>query len=138
MRPVTARKNPGRGRPPLFDEAARERYLKARAEPGTTQAQAAAAAGVASRTVRDARRTDPAFKTADEQAAARARAARIEQMPHDESRYKHHGCRCLICTTAATTGRADRRARAADPASVTPITATTERSSRSFPLAVAS
>lgn len=128
----------GRGRPTLFDAAARERYLKARAEPGTTQAQAAAAAGVAARTVRDARHADPAFAAADQRAAATARARHIEQFPHGESRYNHHGCRCGTCTNCATTARAERRETGPDTAPVTAITPPADRSSRSFPLAVAS
>jgi hypothetical protein len=128
----------GRGRPPLFDETARERYLKARAEPGATQAQAAAAAGVAVRTVSYTRKVDPAFAAAVERAAARARAGRIERMPHGESRYKRYGCRCQVCTDATAEGRADRRARAGAGAAVTAINPPDERSPRSFPLAVAS
>lgn len=133
---MTARQ--GRGRPALFDTAARERYLKARAEPGTTQAQAAAAAGVAARTVRDARAADPAFAAADKHAADVARARRIEQLPHNESRYNHHACRCGTCGRCATTARTERRETHTDTTPVTAITPPTERSSRSFPLAVAS
>ncbi|MBM9510024.1 hypothetical protein [Actinacidiphila acididurans] len=101
----------GRGRVALFDTAARELYLKTRAD-GATQAEAAAAAGVAVRTVRDAYTRVPGFRDAEKQAAVAGRYARL---PHGESRYTHLGCRCPICTVAADTARVERRRRAKTP-----------------------
>lgn len=98
----------GRGRPALFDTAAQAHYLKARAD-GATQAEAAAAAGVAVRTIRDAYTRIPGFRDQEKQAATAGRYARL---PHGESRYNHLACRCPICTVAADTARVERRRRA--------------------------
>lgn len=130
------------GRPTLFDTAAQQRYLTARAIPGTTQAQAAAAAGVASRTVRDTRHTNPAFRKADDTARTTARALAADAAPHGESRYKNHGCRCTTCTAAASKARArlrehDRK-QTAPHAPVTRLNTTGKEKPKSFPLAVAS
>lgn len=132
---MSAPRRPG-DRRVTFDAAARAAYLAARAG-GATQKAAAAAVGVAPKTVRDARR-NAAFRTADDAAAVRGRPARIDQLPHDASRYNHHGCRCPTCTKAATTARTELRDRTAQEAPVMPITAPPQESRNPFPLARAS
>lgn len=108
----------GRGRPALFNQAARDRYLAERRQ-GASQAKGAAAAGVAATTIRYTRRTDQEFRDLDDAAAAQGRAAHIATLPHDESRYVNYGCRCPACTADATAKRlaraAKERARSAAP-----------------------
>lgn len=124
----------GRGRPPLFDDAAREHYLAARAG-GATQAAAATAAGVTDRVVRYARSTSAAFRERDDKAAVTGRLARVL---HGEYRYKHLGCRCPTCTKAASTARANCRDRARKNAPIVPMSPSDQGSPQDFPLARAS
>lgn len=132
----------GRGRPATFTTAAQARYLEARTG-GATQKQAAALVGVTDRTVRNARR-DPAFREADDAAAAARRQAlaqeHLDQLPHDANRYKHHMCRCPLCTKAASADRAQSpdRTRRKPPADVTPIGQPAAEDPKAFPLARAS
>ncbi|ACX71099.1 excinuclease ATPase subunit A [Streptomyces phage ZL12] len=58
-------------------------------------------------------RTDPEFATAVEEAKTVGAKVRREGVPHGEYRYNVLGCRCTVCTQAATVARADRRADAA-------------------------
>lgn len=102
----------GQGRPALFDTPAQDTYLKARTA-GATQEEAAALAGVAVRTVRDAYTRTTGFRTADKEAAALGRKTRLDDRPHDESRYTNQGCRCPTCTRAASAARTQRATRAA-------------------------
>jgi hypothetical protein len=108
----------GRGRPALFDTAARARYLDALTA-GATKKDAAAAAGVAPKT-------------------ARGKAARLDRLPHGASRYVHHDCRCPICTKAASAARAGCLDRAPKEATIVPITPPDQGSPKTFPLADAS
>ncbi|HEY5834949.1 hypothetical protein [Streptomyces sp.] len=127
----------GRGRPALFNADAQQRYLEARAA-GATQKDAAALVRVAANTIRYHRATDHAFREADDTAAACGRQARIDQLAHGETRYKHYGCRCTTCTKAATVGRTNRPSYNAKEARIIPISPTGQESSCSFPLARAS
>lgn len=105
---MTARR--GRGRPALFTDTAQATYLKARAA-GATQTEAAAAAGVAVRTIHDAYRRVEGFREAEQHAAATARKTRADDPDqHGEGRY-NRGCHCTICRTAASAARTERRAR---------------------------
>lgn len=99
----------GRGRPPVFEESARARFLTA-LEAGAAIAQAAKLAGVTRNVPARHARTDPAFAAALARARARGRAARAETTPHGESRYVHYGCRCGVCRKDASARRAGRRA----------------------------
>jgi hypothetical protein len=126
----------GRGRPALFDTAARARYLDALTA-GATKKDAAAAAGVAPKTARDAR-TDTRWRAAEDDAYARGKAARLDRLPHGASRYVHHDCRCPICTKAASAARAGCLDRAPKEATIVPITPPDQGSPKTFPLADAS
>jgi hypothetical protein len=96
---------PGRrGRPVIFDEARRDAFLDAM-KAGATQAKAAAAVGISTRAVRHHAQHHTDFATA---LAAAREAGRWADKPHDAYRYRHQGCRCDLCTAAATTGRAGR------------------------------
>lgn len=105
-----------RGRPETLTAPAREIYLKARAD-GATQAQAAAAVGVTDRAVRAAFARLPVFRDAEKAAAAAGRAVRrseqLRDIMHGEGGYTNYGCRCGICTTAASAARVARRRTAA-------------------------
>ncbi|MFJ4887752.1 hypothetical protein [Streptomyces sp. NPDC088731] len=98
----------------LFDEEKRRRYLDAVAT-GMTLADAATTAGIHHNVPRRHERTDPAFAQALADAKAARKKVRQENVPHGEYRYNCLGCRCDVCCTAATQGRAKRRA-AAHPA----------------------
>lgn len=127
----------GRGRPTLLTPAARDRYLAAR-RTGATQEKAAAAAGIAAKTIRDIRRRDPDFRNDDDQARLAGRLARV---PHGEYRRIHLKCGCPTCVHAASSARAARRTRAATagpPAPVVALPPATAGSSKDFPLARAS
>jgi hypothetical protein len=95
----------------LFDAEKRRRYLDAVAT-GMTLADAAAAAGVHHNVPRRHERTDPAFAQALADAKAAGKKIRQEEVPHGEYRYNCLQCRCDVCCTAATKGRAKRRAAA--------------------------
>lgn len=114
------RRRRDRGRPALFTPTLITQYLTARAT-GATQQEAAAAVGVAVRTVRDAYIRVRGFRDAEKHAADLGRQARIDELPHDESRYTNLGCRCGICRKAATAARIARRQHAAQEAPVVPL-----------------
>ncbi|HEX5569290.1 MAG TPA: hypothetical protein VFY14_20630 [Streptomyces sp.] len=99
----------GRGRPVVFDQDARTRYLAA-LETGTTAGEAAALAGVSRNVPARHAKTDRAFADAVQVARELGRKARAERVPHGESRYNHHRCRCPVCRTEATERRTGRRA----------------------------
>lgn len=103
--PRRKKTGPGRGRPQIFDAAARARYLDLVAS-GLTYTAAAAAAGTPLRTILNATQTDPTFAKARTKARTAGTKARLKDGPHDASRYAHHGCRCPICRKAAAAARA--------------------------------
>ncbi|WP_327259950.1 hypothetical protein [Streptomyces sp. NBC_01240] len=98
----------------LFGEAKQRRYLDAVAT-GMNLADAATTAGIHHNVPRRHERTDPAFAQALADAKAVGKKIRQDNVAHDEYRYNCLNCRCDICCTAATKGRARRRA-AAQPA----------------------
>ncbi|MFJ7990297.1 hypothetical protein [Streptomyces sp. NPDC096351] len=104
----------GRGRPAQFTPDAQQRFLDA-VTGGSSVKDASALVGVHYNVPPRLARTNPAFAAALAEAKTAGRAARKEKLPHDESRYKHQGCRCPVCTKASTAGRASRRDRAAEP-----------------------
>lgn len=103
---MTARQ--GRGRPALFDDAARERFLGLVAA-GLTMRDAAAACPVARTVVTYTKNHHEDFAAALASARLQGKQVRAEDRPHGESRYNHDGCRCGICTKAATAARGGRR-----------------------------
>ncbi|MET8746331.1 hypothetical protein [Streptomyces sp. NPDC004728] len=98
----------------LFDEKKRLRYLEAVAA-GMPLADAAATAGIHHNVPRRHERTDPGFAQALADAKTAGKKIRQENVEHGEYRYNCLQCRCDVCCTAATKGRAKRRA-AAQPA----------------------
>ncbi|MGW1409451.1 hypothetical protein [Streptomyces sp. NPDC002403] len=98
----------------LFDDKKRLRYLEAVAA-GMTLADAAATAGIHHNVPPRHARTNPAFGRALVDAKAVGKKVRQENVEHGEYRYNCLQCRCDVCCTAATKGRAKRRA-AAQPA----------------------
>lgn len=98
---------PGRGHPVVFDPHRREQYLAHIAD-GMKAHEAAVRAGVSRNLPSQHAAADPSFAAALTVAKAKGRAQRIDDMPHDESRYVNYGCRCPICTKDATTKRATR------------------------------
>lgn len=97
------------GRPVfVFDIAARRRYLAAVAA-GARLADAAKAADIAPRTAQHTAKTEPAFADALATAKRAGKTVRAEQLAHGEYRYNHGGCRCPICTKAASEARGGRR-----------------------------
>jgi hypothetical protein len=101
-------RRPGRGRPVTFDTAQRQRYLDA-VTAGAKLSDAALTAGITPQWATRVAKDDLAFGTALATARELGRKARMEGMPHGESRYNHGRCRCTICTQAATTARTGRR-----------------------------
>jgi len=100
----------GRGRPVVFDQGARERFLAALTA-GERLEDAARAAGVSRNVPARHAQADRAFAAALTEARATGRKARAERAPHGESRYNHQQCRCPVCRTDATrkrSGRPDR------------------------------
>ncbi|MEU9703079.1 hypothetical protein [Streptomyces sp. NPDC047981] len=110
---MTAR--PGRGRPPVFTEHVQALLLDA-VKTGLRLGDACKKVGVGPNVPSRHARTNPAFAAALADAKAQGKQARIEDLAHDEYRYNVHGCRCPKCCTAATKGRAGRRAEARDGA----------------------
>ncbi|MFG3244172.1 hypothetical protein [Streptomyces sp. NPDC048157] len=98
----------------LFDEKKRHRYLDAVAT-GMNLADAATTAGIHHNVPPRHARTDPAFGQALADAKAAGKKVRQGNVAHGEYRYNCLQCRCDVCCTAATQGRAARRA-AAQPA----------------------
>ncbi|WP_399559179.1 hypothetical protein OH809_45255 (plasmid) [Streptomyces sp. NBC_00873] len=95
----------------VFDDAKRRRYLDLVAT-GMNLADAAAATPIHHNVPRRHERTDPAFAQALADAKAQGKKIRQENVAHDEYRYNCLNCRCDVCCTAATKGRAARRAAA--------------------------
>ncbi|MDK0525041.1 hypothetical protein [Streptomyces sp. ML-6] len=95
----------------LFDAPKRQQYLDA-VTAGMTLADAAATAGIHPNVPPRHARTDPDFGRALTDAKAAGKKARRENVPHGEYRYNCLQCRCDVCCTAATKGRAGRRAAA--------------------------
>lgn len=93
----------------LFDDTKRRRYLDAVAT-GMTLADAATSAGVHHNVPRRHERTDPAFAQSLADARTAGKKIRQENVAHGEYRYNCLQCRCDVCCTAATKGRAKRRA----------------------------
>jgi len=98
----------GRGRPVTFTTTQRQVYLDA-VTAGAKLSAAALTTGVTPQWAARVAKTDPGFGTALAAAREAGRKARQEKMPHGESRYNHAGCRCPICTQAATAARTERR-----------------------------
>lgn len=94
----------GRGAPPLFTAPHQAAFLQA-VTLGATQVKAAAAVGISARTVRHHAQHNPDF--ARSLAAARE-AGRWAGKPHGAYRYRHAGCRCDLCTAAASYERSGR------------------------------
>jgi hypothetical protein len=90
-------------------------YLKHVTE-GVPLADAAAAVGITRQWPAQLAKTDPQFREARQRAIEAGRRARMEAKPHGEYRYIHGGCRCTICTAAASAARAGRREAAAEGA----------------------
>ncbi|MFF1916194.1 hypothetical protein ACFVYE_32325 [Streptomyces sp. NPDC058239] len=93
----------------LFSEEKRGRYLEAVAT-GMNLADAATTAGIHHNVPRRHERTDPGFAQALADAKAAGKKIRQENVAHGEYRYNCLKCRCDVCCTAATKGRAKRRA----------------------------
>ncbi|MFJ9799792.1 hypothetical protein [Streptomyces sp. NPDC101145] len=110
---------PRRGRPTVFDEPARRRFLDAIAT-GMPIGQAVQLVGVNRDLPRRHARTDPAFAAQLSTAQAAGRAARVAEVPHGESRYTNYACRCDTCRTAATAARTGRRHTDTPPTPDTP------------------
>jgi hypothetical protein len=85
-------------------------FLKAVAS-GMRLGPAAVHIGVGPNFARRQERTDPAFAEALAQAKLSGRILREADVPHGESRYINHGCRCPVCTRAASLARTARRHR---------------------------
>lgn len=104
----------GRGRPAVFDEGRREKYLDAVAG-GMKAHEAAVRAGVSRNVPAQHAKTDAVFAAALTLAKKKGRAQRLDDMPHDVSRYVNYGCRCQVCRADATKKRAaspDRKPKA--------------------------
>lgn len=99
---------PGRGRPVTFDDGVRAAYLAAVTN-GARLQDAATTVGISINLARQHARTDRAFGEALKEARALGRKAHAENLPHDESRYINHKCRCRICKRASAVARAGRR-----------------------------
>ncbi|MGW7283903.1 hypothetical protein ACWGH4_00130 [Streptomyces sp. NPDC054847] len=103
-----------RGRPVLFTDTLRNRYLEAVAA-GMYLKDAAAHIGVSENVPQRHARTDRAFAAALKEARTAGKKVRIDELPHGEYRYNHHNCRCTNgCAQAATKNRAGRRRTAAE------------------------
>jgi hypothetical protein len=114
---VTGRPYRGRGRPPLFDDVARERFLGLVAS-GLSMRDAAVACPVAQRVVTYTKFHHADFAAALAAAREKGKRIRDDAKAHGESRYNHGGCRCDICRKAATAARAGRRGPADDTSGV--------------------
>ena len=98
-----------RGRPVVFTDTLRARYLEA-VTAGLYLKDAAAHIGIGHNVPQRHARTDPGFAAALKEARAAGKKVRDENIPHGEYRYNHHGCRCTNgCARDATKGRAARR-----------------------------
>ncbi|MFJ9988600.1 hypothetical protein ACIQUD_32085 [Streptomyces globisporus] len=106
---MTARR--GRGRPTVFEAPTQAAYLELLRQ-GVRLGDAADLMGISRVTPARYARTDREFAAAVDEARAVGAKARREGVPHGEYRYNVLGCRCPVCTRAATTARAGRRAEA--------------------------
>ncbi|MGW5529477.1 hypothetical protein [Streptomyces xanthochromogenes] len=104
----------GRGRPLLFDTALREQYLAA-VTSGMRLGDAARHCGININLARTHARTDPAFAEALDHARTLGKKTREANLPHNESRYTNHACRCGTCRHCATTARRGRRHTTTEP-----------------------
>ncbi|MBD3550923.1 hypothetical protein [Streptomyces sp. SP18CM02] len=102
----------GRGRPTVFGPDDRVAYLDLLRH-GARLGEAAEQLGVSRAAPTRYARTDPEFAAAVEEAREVGAKVRREGIPHGEYRYNVLGCRCPVCTRAATVARAGRRADAA-------------------------
>ncbi|WP_098007815.1 hypothetical protein [Streptomyces sp. sk226] len=98
----------GRGRPAVFGPAAQAAYLDLLRH-GARLGDAAEELGISRAVPTRCARTDPEFAAAVEEAKAVGAKVRREGVPHGEYRYNVLGCRCVVCTCAATKARAGRR-----------------------------
>ncbi|MFF9787236.1 hypothetical protein [Streptomyces nigrescens] len=104
---------PGRGRPPIFDQAAQDAFLNLVAS-GVRIGDAADKLGISRRTPTQLAARNPSF--APRLAAAKA-AGRDHRIPHGTAGgYNNHACRCSRCTAAATAARTRHRATTAPTA----------------------
>lgn len=104
----TPRRSPG---PPItFDAHQRQKYLDA-VTAGAKLQDAALTAGIAVQWVNRLAQTDPVFGTAFNTARTAGKKARLDKLPHGETRYIKAACRCPICTKEATANRTARRNR---------------------------
>ena len=108
------RERRGRGRPALFDGPTQDRYLAAVAD-GMYLNAAADHIGIHRNVPTRLARTDAVFGARLDDAKTAGRKRRIDNLPHDESRYCNYKCRCPQCTAAATTARTARRAQESTP-----------------------
>lgn len=102
----------GRGRPTVFEPATQTAYLDLLRH-GARLGEAADHLGISRATPARYARTDPGFAAAVDEARAVGAKVRREGVPHGEYRYNVLGCRCPVCTRAATVARAGRRTDAA-------------------------
>ena len=103
-----------RGRPPVFDDEARARYLEALAG-GGSMVDAATAGGITARWASHLASVDAGFAEARRVAKRDGKRARSALRPHgSEGRYVHDKCRCKPCTKAAAKERQARRDAAGD------------------------
>ncbi|MER6602576.1 hypothetical protein [Streptomyces parvus] len=107
---MTARR--GRGRPTVFEPPTQAAYLDLLRQ-GVRLGDAAERLGISRVAPTRYARTDREFAAAMDEARAVGAKVRRENVPHDEYRYNMLGCRCPVCTRAATVARAGRRADAA-------------------------
>ncbi|MFH9235997.1 hypothetical protein [Streptomyces globisporus] len=107
---MTARR--GRGRPTVFEPPTQTAYLDLLRQ-GVRLGDAAERLGISRVVPTRYARTDKEFAAAADEARAVGAKARREGVPHGEYRYNVLGCRCPVCTRAATVARAGRRAEAA-------------------------
>ncbi|MFC8008740.1 hypothetical protein [Streptomyces cinereoruber] len=98
----------GRGRPLEFTEGLQDHFL-AETTKGARRGEAAAAVGVHRNTPTNRANADPVFAERLTEADAQGKTARREKVTHGEYRYNVLGCRCDICTKAATAARTGRR-----------------------------
>ena len=99
----------GRGRPTVFEPPTQAAYLELLRQ-GVRLGDAADQPSLSRATPTRYARTDAGFAAAVEEARAVGAKARREGVPHGEYRYNVLKCRCTVCTRAATTARAGRRA----------------------------
>ncbi|WP_329047001.1 hypothetical protein [Streptomyces sp. NBC_01422] len=129
------------GRPTVLTPATQAAYLDLLRH-GLRLGEAAEVLGINRAVPTRHSKVDKKFAAAVTKAREVGKAVREAGIPHDEYRYNILKCRCPQCTTAATEGRAERRAvespPGADEAQVHPIRPPVGESLTSFLLARAS